>query len=191
VTGRVPEPGDGFRRLREREVHRGHIWRVVVGTFEAPDGSTFERDIVRSPGAVGVVPVLFDPEGNASVVLVRQYRPTLDRALTEIPAGMRDVEGEPPEETARRELAEEVGFAAAHLELLSVFTNSAGMTDATTHVFLATGLTPVPAAAHGPEEESMAVLQMSLVDAVAEVGAGTITDAKTIVGLLLTERRLA
>jgi len=187
----VSGPGDGFRRLSEREVHRGHIWRVVVGTFEAPDGSTFERDIVRSPGAVGVVPVLFDPEGNPSVVLVRQYRPTLDRALTEIPAGMRDVEGEPPEETARRELAEEVGFAAGHLELLSVFTNSAGMTDATTHVFLATGLTPVPSAAHGPEEESMAVLQMSLVDAVAEVEAGTITDAKTIVGLLLTERRLA
>jgi 8-oxo-dGTP pyrophosphatase MutT (NUDIX family) len=187
----VTDPGDGFRRIGEREVHRGHIWRVVVGTFESPDGSTFERDIVRSPGAVGVVPVLFDPEGNPSVVLVRQYRPTLDRALTEIPAGMRDVDGEPPDETARRELAEEVGFAAGYLELLSVFTNSAGMTDATTHVYLATGLTPVPKSAHGPEEESMAVLQMSLADAVAEVEAGTITDAKTMVGLLLTERRLA
>ena len=186
----MTDPADGFRRTSEREVHRGHIWRVVVGTFEGPDGGTFERDIVRSPGAVGVVPVLFDPEGTPSVVLVRQYRPTLDAALTEIPAGMRDVDGEPPEETARRELAEEVGLAAGHLELLSVFTNSAGMTDATTHVFLATGLTPVPSAAHGPEEESMEVLQMSLADAVAEVAAGTITDAKTIVGLLLTERRL-
>jgi ADP-ribose pyrophosphatase len=186
VTG----PGDGFRRVSEREVHRGHIWRVVVGTFEGPDGSTFERDIVRSPGAVSVVPVLFDPEGNPSVILVRQYRATLDTALTEIPAGMRDVEGEPPEETARRELAEEVGMAAGHLELLSVFTNSAGMTDATTHVYLATGLTPVPSAAHGPEEESMEVLQVSLVDAIADVESGVITDAKTIIGLLLTVSRL-
>jgi ADP-ribose pyrophosphatase len=186
----VTEPADGFRRVGEREVHHGHIWRVVVGTFEGPDGDTFERDVVRSPGAVGIVPVLFDPEGNPSVVLVRQYRPALDAALTEIPAGMRDVDGEPPEDTARRELAEEVGLAAGYLELLTVFHNSAGMTDATTHVFLATGLTRVPSSAHGPEEQAMAVLQVSLADAIADVEAGTITDAKTIVGLLLTAQRL-
>jgi ADP-ribose pyrophosphatase len=186
----VTDPADGFRLVDEREVYQGHIWRVVVGTFDGPDGSRFQRDIVRSPGAVGIVPVLFDPEGTPSVVLVRQYRATLDRALTEIPAGMRDIEGEPPEETARRELAEEVGMAAGHLELLSVFTNSAGMTDATTHVYLATGLTRVPSSAHGPEEESMEVVQVALADAVDEVVAGTITDAKTVIGLLLTDRRL-
>jgi len=186
----VTDPAEGFRLVGEREVHQGHIWRVVVGTFDGPDGTTFERDLVRSPGAVGIVPVLFDPEGMPSVVLVRQYRPALDGALTEIPAGMRDVEGEPPETTARRELAEEVGLAAGHLELLTVFHNSAGMTDATTHVFLATGLSRVPAAAHGPEEEAMAVIQVSLADALAEVEAGTITDAKTIIGLLLTAQRL-
>jgi len=83
-----------------------------------------------------------------------------------------------------------VGLAAGHLELLTVFHNSAGMTDATTHVFLATGLSRVPAAAHGPEEEAMAVIQVSLADALAEVEAGTITDAKTIIGLLLTAQRL-
>jgi 8-oxo-dGTP pyrophosphatase MutT (NUDIX family) len=186
----VTDPAAGFRLVGEREVHRGHIWRVVVGTFEGPDGATFERDLVRSPGAVSVVPVLFDPEGTPSVVLVRQYRATLDAALTEIPAGMRDVAGEPPETTARRELAEEVGLAAGYLELLTVFTNSAGMTDATTHVYLATGLTRVPASAHGPEEEAMTVVQVSLADALAEVEAGTITDAKTIIGLLLAAGRL-
>ena len=85
---------------------------------------------MRSPGAVGVVPILFDAEGKPSVVLVRQYRAALDAELLEIPAGMRDVEGEPPEITARRELAEEVGLAAGRLELLTVFHNSAGMTDA-------------------------------------------------------------
>jgi ADP-ribose pyrophosphatase len=186
----VSDTTGGFRRVGEREVYAGHIWRVVVGTFEGPDGTTFERDIVRSPGAVGVVPVLFDPEGTPSVVLVRQYRATLDTVITEIPAGMRDVPGEPPETTARRELAEEVGLAAGHLELLTVFTNSAGMTDATTHVYLATGLTRVPSAAHGPEEEAMAVLQVSMADALADVDSGTITDAKTVIGLLLAERRL-
>jgi ADP-ribose pyrophosphatase len=187
VTG----TGHGFRPVGEREVHRGHIWRVVTATFAAPDGTTFERDVVRSPGAVGIVPILFDPEGTPSVVLLRQYRPALDAEIIEIPAGMRDVDGEPPDATARRELAEEVGLAAGRLEPLTVFHNSAGMTDATTHVFLATDLTSVPAQAHGPEEEAMAVLQMPLSEAIEDVERGVITDAKTIIGLLLTERRLA
>ena len=180
-----------FRPVDERVVYQGHLWRVVVDTIEGPDGHRFERDVVRSPGAVGIVPVLFDPEGTPSVVLVRQYRAALDTEITEIPAGMRDVDGEPAEQTARRELAEEVGLAAHRLDLLTVFHNSAGMTDAATHVFLATGLTPVPAAAHGPEEEAMVVVQMPLADAVAEVARGAITDAKTVIGLLLTDRRLA
>ena len=89
----MTDPADGFRLVDEREVYRGHIWRVVAGTFDGPDGTRFQRDIVRSPGAVGIVPVLFDPEGTPSVVLVRQYRPVLDLAVTEIPAGMRDVDG--------------------------------------------------------------------------------------------------
>jgi 8-oxo-dGTP pyrophosphatase MutT (NUDIX family) len=180
-----------FRPLGEREIHRGRIWHVAVGSFEGPDGTTFERDVVHSPGAVGIVPVLFDPEGTPAVVLVRQYRPALDAELVEIPAGMRDVDGEPPEETARRELGEEVGFAPGRLDLLTVFHNSAGMTDATTHVFLATDLTPVAAEAQGPEEEAMVVLHVPLADALADVVRGRITDAKTVIGLLLTERRLA
>ena len=180
-----------FRTVGERTVYQGHLWRVVLDTLEGPDGQRFERDVVRSPGAVGIVPVLFDPEGTPSVVLVRQYRAALAAEITEIPAGMRDVDGEPPETTARRELAEEVGLAAGRLDLLTVFHNSAGMTDAATHVFLATGLTPVPPSAHGPEEEAMVVLQMPLAEAVTEVARGAITDAKTVIGLLLTERRLA
>ncbi len=54
----------GFRPVGARDVHQGHLWNVVVGTFEAPDGTTFERDLVRSPGAVGIVPVLFDPRAS-------------------------------------------------------------------------------------------------------------------------------
>jgi 8-oxo-dGTP pyrophosphatase MutT (NUDIX family) len=180
-----------FRRLDERPVYQGHLWRVVVATFEGPDGNRFERDVVRSPGAVGIVPVLFDPEGTPSVVLVRQYRAALGTEITEIPAGMRDVDGEAPERTARRELAEEVGLAAERLDLLTVFHNSAGMTDAATHVYLATGLTPVPSQAQGPEEDAMIVLQVPLAEAVSEVVRGAISDAKTVIGLLLTERRLA
>lgn len=179
-----------FRRVAERPVHQGHIWRVAVVTVEGPDGEHFERDVVISPGAVGVVPVLADAEGNFSVVLVRQYRATLDTELLEIPAGMRDVEGEPPTETARRELIEETGFAPGRLELLSTFHNSAGMTDALTYVFVATDLTPAEGVRQGPEEQAMEVLQVPLRDAVGMIGRGEITDAKTVIGVLAAERAL-
>ena len=132
----MTDPADGFRLVGEREVYRGHIWRVVVGTFDGPDGSRFQRDIVRSPGAVAAVPLVFDAEGNPSIVLVEQYRPPYERTILEIPAGMRDVEGEPTEETARRELAEEAGLAPSHLEPLIELYPSPGMTDSVTTLYL-------------------------------------------------------
>ncbi len=166
------------------------MWRVVVADFEAPDGSTFQRDIVRSPGAVAAVPVVFDAEGNPSVALIRQYRPPYEREIIEIPAGMRDVDGEPTEETARRELVEEAGLVPATLELLTELLPSPGLTDSVTTIYLASGCTPVPRSLHGPEEEHSAILHVRLDEAVAMVVRGEITDAKSVVGLLLTERRL-
>ena len=68
---------------------------MVVGEFETPDGDTITRDLVRHPGAVSVVPVDGD-----EVVLVRQYRAAVEADVLEIPAGKRDVPGEPPERTA-------------------------------------------------------------------------------------------
>lgn len=180
----------GFGHLGEREVHRGRIWNVVVATFAAPDGTTFERDVVRSPGAVGVVPILFDAEGTAAVVLLRIYRPALDAEVIEIPAGMRDIAGEDPETTARRELREEIGMEADDVELLTVFHNSAGMTDATTHVYLASGLQAVGSDLQGPEEHAMSVFELPLAEAFAQVSSGTITDAKTVIGVLLAWQRL-
>lgn len=179
-----------FRRVDERGVHRGHIWSVVVARFAGPDGIEFERDIVRSPGSVAVVPILFDPEGVASVVLVEQYRPALDTAVIEVPAGMRDVPGEPPEVTARRELAEEVGLRAGVLQPLTVIIPSPGMSDAMTHLYLASDCERVDDARQGPEEEAMTVLHIPLVEATEMVRAGRIVDAKSVVGILLASDRL-
>jgi 8-oxo-dGTP pyrophosphatase MutT (NUDIX family) len=177
-----------FRHLGDRLVHRGYIWSVAVSTFESPDGELFERDIVRSPGAVGVVPLLF-ANGVPTVVFVRQYRGPLDRYVLEIPAGMRDIPGEAPELTASRELAEEVGLAAGRLDYLTQFYPSAGMTDSILHLYLATDLEPVERDLHGPEETHMDVLQLPLAEAVDLVVAGEIHDAKTVIGLLLVDRR--
>src|SRR5258708_34803129 len=98
-----------FQALGEEELYRGSLITVARGRFRAPDGREFERDIVHHPGAVSVVPVVDDGD---AVLLVRQYRAAIDRPLLEIPAGKRDIEGEPPETTARREPQEEAGMRA-------------------------------------------------------------------------------
>lgn len=180
----------GFRHLGDSIVHRGYIWHVAVGSFEAPDGTRFERDIVRSPGAVAAVPLLFDAEGNASIVFVRQYRGAYDDFILEIPAGMRDVVDEPTATTAYRELVEEVGLSASRLEQLTEFYPSAGMTDSVLHLFVATGLTVVPQQLHGPEERHLKVVHIPLAEALQMVERGEIRDAKSIIGLLMVARRL-
>jgi 8-oxo-dGDP phosphatase len=180
----------GFTHLGDREVHQGHIWKVVVGSFIAPDGREFTRDVVRSPGSVAVVPLIFDAEGNPSVVLVRQYRPAIGNAMLEIPAGMRDVPGEPTEVTAHRELGEEVGLAAGRLDLVMDMVPSPGMSDAVTRIYLATECRAVATDHQGPEEEFAEILHVPLADAVAMISSGQISDAKTIVGLYAAERSL-
>ena len=181
---------DSFRHLGDRPVHRGHIWDVVVADFESPDGVRFRRDIVRSPGSVAVVPLVFDPEGVPSVVLVRQYRPALERAIVEIPAGMRDVPGEAASETGRRELVEEAGLAADELSHLLDMLPSPGMTDSVCSIFLATGCVPVDHDRQGPEEDHMDVFHVPLDEAMAMIDRGDITDAKTVCGLLAADRRI-
>lgn len=179
-----------FRRLSESKVHQGHVWHLATAEYEAPDGRRFQRDIVRSPGAVGVVPLVFDAEGNPSVVLVSQYRPPYEERVIEIPAGMRDIDGEDTAEVARRELIEEVGLDAGQIELLGEIYPSPGMTDSVTSIFVATDCRPVPTDRHGPEEDFMETLHVPLLDALTMIDRGEIRDAKTVAGLLLTDRRL-
>ena len=180
-------PGGSFRRLGEHVVHTGHVITMAVATFEAPDGSTFTRDIVHHPGAVSVVPLHAD----GTVTIVRQYRAALDDHLLEIPAGKRDIAGESPEITAERELAEEVGLRAGHLELLAEFVNSAGFCDEHSWVFLATDLTEVATDLQGVEEEHMTIERIALADVPAMIADRRLLDAKTIIGLTLAANRVA
>lgn len=177
VTGH----GTGFRRLGERTVHEGHVITVAVGTFAAPDGTTFERDVVHHPGAVGVVAV----DGDGFVSLVRQYRPVVDAEILEIPAGVRDQPDEEPLQCARRELREEVGLAAATWAPLARFHVAPGFSDEVFHLFLAQDLTTVPRDVQGVEEEAMTIERVSLADVPDLIADGTLADAKTITGLLL------
>lgn len=176
----------GFRRLREEPRFQGTLISVGTGTFEAPDGTRFERDVIHHPGAVSVVPLV-----GGEVILVRQYRAAVDAELLEVVAGKRDVAGEPPEETARRELAEEVGMTAGRLELLAEFYNSPGFCDEHSFVFLGRDLQPTPLEAHGIEEHYMTIERVALADVGAMIRRGEIIDAKTIIGLTLAQQALA
>lgn len=175
----------GFRHLGDTVVHTGAVITLCRSEFESPDGERFQRDVVRHPGAVSVVPLLAD----GTVVLVRQYRAAIDRTVLEIPAGKRDVTDEPLEETARRELVEEVGLSAGRLEHLAVFHNSIGFCDEESHVFLGTDLTEAPMDRQGIEEAHMEVVRVALADTPAMIAAGEITDAKTVIGLTLALSR--
>ena len=153
------------------------------------DGEEFTRFVVRHPGAAAVVPIEDDGQ---HALLVRQWRVAVDQDLLEIPAGKRDVEGEPPEMTAARELEEETGFRAGRLVKLGEFYNSPGFCDEYTHVYCALDLEPTEgphAAKH--EEAAMTVERIPLEAVDSLIGDGTIVDAKTIIGLLLTRRYLA
>lgn len=174
-----------FRRVSEETVHEGHIIRVVVGTFEGPDGDTFERDVIRHPGAVAVLPLHDD----GTVTLVRQYRAPIDAQLLEIPAGVRDVEDEPTEQTAARELAEEVGLEADTYEHLIDFHNAPGMSDEVVHVYLATGLRTIDSSAQGPEEEALSIERHPLDELAAMIADGRLTDAKTVIAVALVRAR--
>lgn len=178
--------GGGFRALGDELVHQGPVVQVYRGRFAGPDGAEFDREVVRHPGAVGVVPVLDD----GTVLLVRQYRSALDALVLEIPAGKLDVEGEAHEATAARELEEEIGYHPGRLEELCRFHNSPGYADEQVVVYLGTDLEPREASPSGVEEEHMTVERVPLAEADELVRSGAVTDAKTVIGLLLARDRL-
>lgn len=173
-----------FKAVDEHLIHQGAIIGLFSRTIESAAGERFQRDLVRHPGAVAVVAL-----DGADILLVAQYRASLNGDLLEIPAGKRDVADEPPVETAHRELAEEVGMKAGSMELLLNIHHSPGFCDEYGFIFLATDLEEVPQSREGPEEQVMSVHRVSLDEAVAMCFDGRITDAKSICGILATDRR--
>jgi 8-oxo-dGDP phosphatase len=174
-----------FRIAGERPAWQGRRISVAVVDVEGPDGERFVREIVHHPGAVAMVPLHED----GTVTLVHQFRVAVGDAIWEIPAGMRDVADEAPEETAQRELAEEVGLRAGRLEYMARFHNSVGFSDEAVVIYLATELSQVPDDRQEAEEQHMRVERVPLETALAMVDDGRITDAKTVVALLTLARR--
>jgi len=176
-----------FKLITEELHYEGYAFKVFNTRWEAPGGEVFERDLVRHIGAVAVVPVTEDGE---HLLLVSQFRTALGRRLLELPAGLRDVDGEAEVDTARRELEEEAGHVAGNIEHLVTLATAVGFTDESISIFLATDLRATEVHADGIEEESMTVERVSFADVDDLIASGELVDAKTVAGILLARRRL-
>ena len=172
-----------YELLGTEEVYAGRVISLRKDTVAMPGGGDSVREVVHHPGAVGIV-ALDDAD---RVVMLRQYRHPVRAHLWELPAGLRDVDGEPPLETARRELAEEVELAAERWSLLTTQHPSPGFCDELVLLYLAEGLSDVSrpdgfTVEH--EELDMTVERVPLADAVQWVFDGKVRNSLAVIGLL-------
>ena len=166
------------------ELVRGRLVTERTDKVRMPDDELAERDVVIHPGAVAVL-ALDDAQ---NVLLIRQYRHPVGRLLWEIPAGLRDVSGEPPWATARRELLEEAGYRARDWRVLADYYTSPGFSTERLRVFLARDLELVPEAERDfvPEAEEAQLLSawLPLDEAVRKVFAGDLHNGVAALAIL-------
>jgi ADP-ribose pyrophosphatase len=166
------------------QLARGKLVRLRRDMVRMPDGQTAGREVIEHPGAVAVLAL--DAAGR--VLLIRQYRHPVGRLLWEIPAGLRDVDGEPAFLTAQRELLEEAGYRAADWRVLVDFFASPGISTERLRVYLARDLTEVPAAERDfvprHEEAHLAITWLPLDAAVDRFLSGDLHNGVTAVGIL-------
>lgn len=161
-------------------VYRGAVWDVRSDTVRYGDGE-MTRQYVEHPGAAAVVAL--DDDGR--VVLIQQYRQPIKERDWEIPAGLLDVAGEPPVETAKRELSEEVDLAAERWQHLVSIHTTPGGNDEVVHLFLARGLSDVETDYEREHEESdMRVERVPLGDVIDGVLAGRLRNGILATGVL-------
>lgn len=171
------------RKISSRAAYRGRLLKLNEDEVSLPDGTTALREYVVHPGAAIILP-LFD---DGSVLLERQFRYPLGRHFYELPAGKLEPD-EAPLETAKRELLEETGYAAAEWRELGRLHPCIGYSDEQIDFFLARKLEFK--GARPDEGEFLETLRVPLADSVEWVRRGRITDTKTIIGLFWAEKLL-
>lgn len=157
-------------------VYKGRVVTLNLETVTLPNGVSVELEVVRHPGAAAIVPLKDD----RTVILIRQYRLAAGGYIYEIPAGKLHP-GEDPMDCATRELEEEIGYRAGHLDKIATFFTAPGFTDEVMHLYVASSL--IPGAQALDSDEVLEIVEMSLEKAMAHIRDGTIRDAKTIIGL--------
>jgi 8-oxo-dGTP pyrophosphatase MutT (NUDIX family) len=174
----------GFEISDTRLIGEGVFLRFEEVRLRSSAGHEVVRDVIRHPGGVAVLPVDHD-----RVWLIRQHRVAMGRDMDEIPAGKLDRDGEDVAAAARRELVEELGATARHMEHLATMAPSPGYTDEVIEIYLAEGLEFGDRRPQGAEEHDSIVHAMPIADALDSISRGGLSDAKTLVALLEWNRR--
>ncbi|MFQ5766498.1 MAG: NUDIX hydrolase [Acidobacteriota bacterium] len=168
--------------LHRRLVHTGKVIDLSVDRVRLPNDVEVDLEMVRHPGAAAVVPFLTDGPVllERIIVMVRQYRWAAGGWIHEIPAGRLDG-AQTPLACAARELEEETGYKAAHLEPLGTILTTPGFSDEAIHLFLAQDLSPTTQMLE--RDEVLEVVKLPLGAALEEARRGNIRDAKTLCAL--------
>ena len=168
--------------IHSERVFNGVLVKLDVRDVELPDGSHSKREIIQHPGASAVIALDGD-----DVILVKQFRSASAQFMLELPAGVLELH-EAPDVCAIRELQEEIGCKPGKLEAIGGFYNAPGYTTEYIHLFVATDL--IESRLQGDVDEQIAVVRLSLSEALTMIENGEIVDSKTIIGLLRLARRL-
>ena len=168
-------------QLSTKQVYSGSFLDVRKDEVELPNGKTSTREWIKHPGAACIIPVL--PDGK--IALIKQYRYPVKRELIELPAGKLDP-GEEPEECAKRELEEEIGYSAGKLTFVCNIYPAIGFASEKMWIYLAEEL--IKTTENTDHDEFIELMPTPLNKAVKMVWNGQITDVKTIIGLLWAER---
>jgi ADP-ribose pyrophosphatase len=180
----VSEPGaHDFAVLSTEDVYRGRIMALRLDEVAMPGGGKAKREVAEHNGAVAIVAL----DNEDQVTLIHQYRHPLGKRIWELPAGMIDHLGEDPLDSAKRELVEEVGLAAAEWSVLVDVASSPGFTDEVVRVYLATGLSTVDRDMLGDEEADLVARKFPLSEAVRMVLEGVIVNGAAVGGILATQ----
>ena len=172
----------GDAKLGSRRVYTGRVLNLDIDQVRFPDQSAGELEIIRHPGASAVLPFLSEPTGpDPQILLIKQYRYAAEDFLYEVPAGRLDP-NESPIDCARRELREETGCTAAHIEPLYTFYTTPGFIDERIHGFMATGLTR--GESQREADEFMTLETLTLSHALELIKRGEIRDGKTAILIL-------
>jgi ADP-ribose pyrophosphatase len=173
------------KTLSSQKIYEGKIISLRLEEVELPDGNRAKRELVQHPGAVALIPIT----NEGKIILVKQYRKSLNRTLIEIPAGRIEV-GEDPKITALRELEEETGYGARKVTYIQSFATSPGFADEIIHLYLAENLYEIENPAAGDEDEFIELLEATIDEAEQMVAAGDIYDAKTAFAVIYAKHQL-
>ena len=184
-TGPLADVSDPAAVVSSTVAFHGRVWDIRTETARFADGE-ITRDYVSHTGAVAVLAI----DDNDRVLLINQYRHPIRERIWELPAGLLDVDGEPPLEAAKRELAEETDLAAREWTPLVTFTTSPGGSNEVVHLFEARGLSAAPTAHERTEEESEIVVRwVDLDDVVAAIFDGRLHNGPVMIGALAARAR--